>query len=368
MKCSNWTRPVMLLFFLFSLAACGGGGGGGDEEGNPVAPPATVNGLNLVIKSLAGILDQAFGAGVAVNELGQSVGVADNGLTLQAVRWDATLLAPTPTVLTSLAGDTAYSAAYAINDNDIVVGESSDGSRPVAVFWPSGSTVASPLSLTGFFPGGTSAAYGINENAEIVGETDADLTGNTVAVYWSSIAAAPIILDNLSAGPAAFSSAYNINNFQVIVGESLSTEGSKQPTAWLPDGSGGFEAPIALPLLPGHVEGVALDINDSDEVAGESQAADGTVHGVAWSIAPDGSVVSTTDLGPNTSLDAINDSQLLAGYINAGSGNDVSTLWKSTDITDSKEINGAFSQTYDLNDKNWSVGIVNGQAFVAIPE
>ena len=228
--------------------------------------------------------------------------------------------------------------------------------------------MASPLSLTGFFAGGTSSAYGINENGEIVGEAEANLAGNTVAVYWSGSATNPLILDNLSAGPAAFSSAYNINDFQVIIGESLSADGKLLPVAWLPDGAGGFGVPMALPLLPGHVEGVALDINDSDEIAGESRAADGTVHGVIWSVAANRSVVSTKDLGPNSSLDAINDNQLLGGYVNAGSGNDTATLWKSDDTSDSKEVTGAFSQTYGLNDSNWAVGTANGKGFVAIPQ
>ena len=101
MKWSTWTSPVVFLVFLLTLTACGGGGGGGMIDAPP-APPFTVSGLNLAIKTLTGFFSDTFGAGVAVNESGQSVGVADNGTTLQAVRWDASAAAPTPVALVSL--------------------------------------------------------------------------------------------------------------------------------------------------------------------------------------------------------------------------------------------------------------------------
>lgn len=365
MRWSKWTSPMVLLTFLFSLAACGGGGSDG---GDPVAPPPTVNSLDFVIKTLSSFFEGAFGAGVAVNELGQSVGVADNGITLQAVKWDATAAAPSPTALSGLAGDNEYSAAYAINEGNVIVGESSDGVRPVAVFWPAGSTIASRLTLTGLFAEGTSAAYGINENGQIVGEADADLTGKTVAVYWSGPAANPLVLENLSTNSAAYSTAYDISDFEVIIGESLSPAGHKVPVVWVPDLAGGFEAPVALPLLTGHVEGVALALNDANEVAGESIAADGTVHGVIWSIDQTGLVVSTKDLGESTSLGAINNNNLAGGYTNAGSGMDAATIWSSNDVTDTKEMVGASSQAYGLNDSNWAVGSANGSGFVAVPQ
>jgi uncharacterized membrane protein len=353
------------MVFLFILVACGGEGGGGNGNN---APTPTVSSLNFDIKTLTGFFEGAFGASVAVNELGQSVGVADNGLTLKAVKWDATAVVPTPTLLGGLAGGGEYSAAYAINDDNVIVGEASDGVRPVAVFWAAGSTAASPLPATGLFADGTSAAYGINGKAQIIGEADVDLKGKTVAIYWSGPAASPVVLKNLSVHPDAYSAAYDISEFGVIIGESLTKDGHKVPVAWVPDPNGGFGDPVALPLLSGHVEGVALNLNDADEIVGESIDVDGTVYGVIWALNPAGAVMTIHDLGPNTSLNSINNNQLAGGYINSGNGSFSANIWSSTDVTDTKELTESFSQAYGLNDSNWAVGTANGAGFVAIPQ
>lgn len=360
----KWLSLLVFLVALFGLTACGGGGGGNNDDGGPVP----VSSLNFTIQTLSGFMEGAFGAGVAVNDAGLSVGIADNGTTLQAVSWDAATALPVPVGLTGLAGGGGYSAAYGINDSDVIVGEASDGTRPVAVFWPAGGTTASPLPLVGLFAGGTSAAYGINQVGEIVGEADSDLNGTTVAVYWAASTANPVVLENLAATPAAYSSAYAINDFQVVIGESLNSTGSKVPVVWVPDGAGGFNAPVALPLLPGHVEGVALDIDESDVVVGESMAADGTRHGVIWSIDVAGDVVTMQDFGVDTSLGAINNNQLVGGSAVANGDGDAAVIWSSSNILDSKQLTDAISGTFGLNDANWAVGSVNGSGFVAIPQ
>jgi uncharacterized membrane protein len=283
------------------------------------------------------------------------------------VRWDISFPFPAATVLEPLTGN-SYSAAYAINDAGISVGESENGVTTSAVFWSAATTTAETLPADGLFAGGVSTAYGINGLGEITGEAVNDSAGHTVAIYWQDSAASPLMLDNLGTLPEAYSAAYAVSDAGVIVGESLEDGGRVQAVAWLPDGAGGYAPPFVLPTLTNHVTGIALNIDDTGRVVGESEEIDGTIHGVIWTLDNLGAVTDITDLGPATSAADINHAGLVAGYTSTATSNDIASIWNGLDIADQQDLAPAFSHGYGINNASQIVGIADGAGFVAIPQ
>lgn len=348
-------KLALLIGFALTVTACGGGGSS--------AP--TVTGTNFNVTTLEALLTGSFAAGVDINNSGFAVGLADNGSAVRGVIWDSAATPQTVTALAPLAGND-YSAAYGINSEGVSVGESANGATTVAVTWPAQSTVASALSINGLFAG-ASSAYDINSLGEIVGEAVNDASGNTVAVYWLDNLADPLILTNLGTLANAFSSAYAIGTNGVIVGESLDDQGAVQAVAWLPDGAGGFNAPVVLPSLTNHIAGLALDINESGQVVGESEALDGTVHAVVWMIDAQGAITGPEDIGPASSAAGINTLGWIAGYTQAATGSDSASIWNGLNLDDQQNVSPAFSQAYQINDSLQAVGVSGNQAILIKP-
>jgi uncharacterized membrane protein len=358
-----------------SLAACGGGGGGG---GGGAAPPGggdpdpggtpPVASLTFNMVELAGF-GGAFSAGIAINDAGTVVGFSDDGTSVKGAKWTVTtgITSAPGTVLEPLAGN-IYSAAYGVNSTGIAVGESgsivngSPDANTVAVFWAAGATSPTALNTTGLFAGGAAAAFAINEGGEIVGEAVNDAEGNTVAVYWADSAAAPLVLGNLPGGN--FSSAYFIGADGRIVGEAQNAAGQNQAVNWIPAVGVGFQAAAPLFEVPNQVGSVAYGADLNGRIVGEAELTSGVVEGVIWNA--DGTVA--TNLGANTSVQAINDVNNIVGYTSALTGNDRATIWDGADIADNKILDVIFSHAYGLNDSNQVVGFAGNQAFAAIPQ
>ncbi len=349
-----------------TLAACGGGGGGGGggAGGGGGGGGQTVGGLTFDLKVLQSFLAGAFGAGVANNNSDQAVGMSDNGTAIKAALWTVTDANPQPTALEPLSGGT-YSAAYDINDNGVTVGESAANATTVAVFWGAGSTSASALGTLG--SAGFSAAYSVNNSGQIVGEEVVDASGNTAPIFWSGTTATPVNLGTLG---GEFGSAYFISEGGLIVGEAeIAAGGAVHGALWRPAPvAGTYQSPVALPPLAGHLSSVAFGIDGSGRIIGESEAADGTVHGVIWTVNASGAVTGSEDLGAGTSLAAGNSVGRVVGFTAAGTGSDRAAVWNGADVADSQNFGAAFSQAYDVNDSTQVVGIAGAQGFVAIPQ
>jgi uncharacterized membrane protein len=354
----------MLVGVALTLASCGGGGGGGGAGGGGGGGGQTVAGLTFDLKALQSFLAGAFGAGVANNNSDQAVGMSDNGTAIKAALWTITDANPQPTALEPLAGGT-YSAAYGINDSGIAVGESAANANTVAVFWGAGATTATALGTLG--SAGFSAAYSVNNDGKIVGEEVVDGSGNTAPVFWSGTTAVPVNLGTLG---GEFGSAYFISEGGLIVGEAeVAAGGAVHAAFWRPAAvAGTYQAPVALAPLAGHLSSVAFGIDGSGRIVGESEAADGTVHGVIWTLDAAGTVTGTEDLGAGTSLVAGNGVSRVVGFTAAGTGSDQAAIWDSANSADNQNLGPIFSQAYDVNDSTQVVGISGAQAFVAIPQ
>lgn len=377
-------QPRLLLIGLLAtgiltLAGCGGnGGGGGNNDGGGVVvdpTPVTNTAFNLV--NLTG-LGGSFSAGIAINNGGVAVGFSDDGISTKGAKWTVTDAAPVATALSPLAGNT-YSAAYGLNTAGVVVGESGtttstidpitnaivttiDGNT-VAVFWPA--TAAQLLPATGLFAGGAGAAYAISDDGKVVGEAVNDAAGNTAAIFWPSTVTAPVILGNLPGG--TFASAYFIGADGRIVGEARNSAGQVQAVVWTPAAGGVFapgQAPTPLAGLAGQLASVAFGVEASGRIVGEAELPGGVVHGVIWNA--DGSVAS--DLGANTSLQAINGGDRLVGYATPDATGTRAAIWNGASLADSKNVAPAGSQAFGVNASSQIIGTNGVQAFVAIPQ
>jgi uncharacterized membrane protein len=300
-----------------------------------------------------------FGTAVAVNGSDEVVGLSeDAGGDLKAVMWAAAGgVASAPLQLDPL-GAGSYSAAYGVEDDGVVVGESAKGSDVVAVAWPVGSVTPVELSLAGFEP--PAAAYGIS-GSRIVGEAFA--AGEAVAVLWSGLGADPV---ELGMGGLASSAAYAISEAGFVVGEGVvAATGETRGVLWVLDASGVPGPPVLLPPLSGHVAGIALGVSAAGEIAGESESASGEIHGVLWRLAggvPDPPI----DLGIATAS-AVNGSSRVVGSTASPAR---ASAWdvRNTSLVD-PILPDTFtvSQAYGLNESNVAVGRADDRGFVAIP-
>ncbi len=357
-----------LLAATLCLSSCGGGGGGGsagspgDPGGGNVGGGIPLATTTFTSKDLAPLAPAAFSSGVAINDDGLAVGLADDGTVIKAVKWASADAAPTATQLDPLPGNN-YSAAYGVNAAGVPVGESQDGASVSAVFWPADATAASTLSTTGL-PAGKTAAFGINTAGEIVGElTDSD--GISTALYWASTSAAPIILGNLSAVANAYSTAYFIGEAGEVAGESLNASGQTQAVLWIPAAGGLVAGQTASPLasVTGQLSSTALSVNLNGLAVGEALLAGGETQGVLWN--PDGTLAQT--LGANSSAQSINNNRIV-GFIKDQSGTDIATIWNANDITDNLSLSAGLSHAFGINESDQIVGTSDTGAFAALPQ
>lgn len=365
---------AVLLALNMALAGCGGGGGGAtgpdiDGDGIPNAADAFPSDATRFAAQttvlLAGIAGGSFSTPIAISNGNQAIGLADNSAAeVRGVRWTvdaANRTVSAPATLEPLAGN-FYSAAYAINDAGVAVGESENGVDVVPVFWPAGGTAATALSLTGF--AALAAAYHINNAGQVVGE--ATEGGENRAVLWNTTAAPPVALGILAGG--TYSAAYFINDGGLVVGEADNSAGATRAVAWLVSPLGAVMAgPVDLGALAGHAASTAMGVDASGRVVGESETALGEDRAALWTINPQTlAVTARTDLGSG-GAHAINGANRIAGHLGTPS---LASVWdtRNLNLPNSIQTGAATSQAYGLNDGNLMVGSLGPQGFVTLPQ
>lgn len=371
---------VLLTVSALTLAGCDGGGGGAPAsppgDGEPTPTPS-LPGSNLVSLPLGQLQGSTFSAAVDVSDNGQHVvGMADDIQgDLHAVHWeivDGTAVGPERLEL--LTGGT-FGSAYSVNAGAQIVGESEDTDLNVqAVLWlgPTGSPTVLPTLAAGRF----NAAYGINDGGMIVGESEEG--GSPHAVAW-------IVDANgvLQAGPIRFaepagatsSTAYFVNGSLQAVGEYATAAGTSQAILWTLNPDGTTATMTDLPALPGHVETVAHALNDLNQAVGESKGADGVSRAVVWdiSVQPPGVPVDISDAAAGGNAVAINAGGRTAGWTVAADGANQASIWNvaAPDPTVFGSIAGAaegFGEAYGLNAAGDVVGLAGTQAFLAVEQ
>lgn len=356
-----------------ALAGCGGGGGGGGAGdggaggggggggGGGTTPVASTTFSVVPLGGLGG----SFSAGIAINEGGLAVGLADDGSSIKGAKWTVTDAAPAATALAPLSGNN-YSAAYGVNTAGIAVGESgaivngTADANTVAVFWSGNAVAQLPAPADNL---GASAAYSINASGQIVGESVMDAQGNTKAVLWVSPATSSVIIDTLHQAGWDYSAAYFIHDDGVIVGEAKPSRSAPRGVVWTPAAGDSYTVTL-LPPLTGGAASVAFGIDAQGRIVGESETSGGAINGVIWTVGT--AVTATQDLGADTSAQAINEMERFVGYGGAGSAG--SQIWNLANLADFKSLAPAFSQAYGINGGNQVVGISDNRAFVALPQ
>ena len=363
MKQSRVLLVSLLATGILTFTGCGGNGGGGNGGGGNGVDPTPVTNTTFNLVSLAGLAGGSFSAGIAINDGGLAVGISDDGINTKGAKWTVTDTAPAATLLSPLDGNN-YSAAYGVNTAGVTVGESGTvvatvpDATTVAVFWSA--AAAQPLPATGLFAGGASAAYAISADGKVVGEAVNDAAGNTAAIFWPSTSTAPIVLGNLPGG--TFASAYFIGADSRIVGEARNSAGQVQAVIWTPSTGGVFtagQAPTPLAELAGQLASVAFGVEANGRIVGEAELPGNVVHGVIWNT--DGSIA--TDVGANTSLQAINGADRLVGATGTQAA-----IWNGANLADLKTVAPAVSQALGVNASSQIIGTNGVQAFAAIPQ
>lgn len=242
-----------------------------------------------------------------------------------------------------------YSAAHAINNSGVIVGESTnEDERLEAFIWtassgmqrllPAGTSgranainqIGTIVGDTGLYvgqmvpfrqtaggitflelpPGGEGAsAYAVNLHNVVVGSAYGSF--GTAAVMWQS--ASPTFLGSLGQDQSV---AVGINDFGVVVGVAADPNWAGRPFRWT--ASQGMQQ---LPMVSGHAYAGALAINSQGEIAGYTVSQTGLQHAVVWD-ASDGTPTVLPPL-PDYTLDPgqvviTGDGDVFAGFHSSG--------------------------------------------------
>jgi len=233
-------------------------------------------------------------------------------------------------------------AANDVNDAGHVVGHVSSATGYRATRWsvavdPAGAVQVEAVEELGTIPGGgSSEALGVNELGQVAGYAFESPT-NTMnhAVLWTKSGTSWIVEDLGTLPGAAGGIAEDVNAPGQVVGFSVpSAGGCRTAIIWITQ-AGRRVSAHSLPSLGG-CAGEAYDINDAGDVVGRSLDRRGFLHATSWTVAADGTVLSTKDLGAlsgGSSSYAWKVSARLggvwqtAGFSRTGSGDFKATLW-----------------------------------------
>lgn len=362
-----------MVVLMLAMAGCGGGGGGGSASG-PTDPNQVT--FETSAKTLEPLTGGAMSTAVAINDTGSVVGISSNSTQqVRGVKWTVNIIDGTVTSATELSPLTGfnYSAAYGINQSGFIVGESESAANTVvAVYWTSGSTAA--VKLADLAVGKNSAAYSVSASGRIIGES-VNGSDKTVPVYWSSSSATPVALPTISAGGTgtAFGIIDLADGSSVIVGES-----DDHAVRWKVNAAGVAQAVEDMGTLSGHTRSVAIGVNRSGVMVGESEDALGAVHAVIFKdktllgvIIPGFDVIDLGVAGVKSSAAAINDNSSIAGWSDDTSGSSLTSLWLSiaspvSTVNTSLSGSGGSGYAFGINAKNYIVGVKSDKGFVAI--
>ena len=314
-----------------------------------------------------------FSAGVAISDSGMAVGIAADGETLKAVKWDVTAVPVQAEILPPLAGNN-YSAAYSVNDNQIIVGESGTtvdeiaDATTAAVYWQNDlpALLPAPEGSTG-----PSAAHSINNGNLIVGESFDAAAGTSMAILWDEPSETANIL-SLHQPDWEYSSAYFIHDDGIIAGEAKPVDLPSQGVIWTPLSGTDYTVTL-LPPAAGDIASIALglavpatDAEMPSKVVGETIGPDGTVRGIVWTLNMQGDQITGVEtFEVATSAQTINDFDAIVGYTAAATGSDRASAWNLNSLDSHLRIADVISQGYAVNHANEVVGIQNGQALLA---
>jgi probable HAF family extracellular repeat protein len=227
--------------------------------------------------------------------------------------------------LGTLSGGTV-SGATGVNDSRTVVGYSNIKGQPatnfVAFLWTAGGGMVNLGTLAG---GNSSAAFEINSSGMIAG--DSFISSKQVnATSWTNRQ-----IKNLGSLPKAiFTAGLDINDDNEIVGESVFSYGppfKSHGFAWT-SGSG----MIDLGTLPGGVTSIANAINLSGIIVGQSDGSStgGHWHAVEWDVSRKIHDLGTLPGGTYSVAFAINDSDVVVGYGNLSDNAPHAMIWNSS--------------------------------------
>ncbi len=362
-----------------SLAVAGCGGGGGSDGGSASGPtdPNQVT-FDTTAKTLEPLSGGTTSTAVAINDGGTAIGLSSNSVQqMRAAKWTVNTVSGTvgaAVELTPLTGFT-YSAAYGINTNGFVVGESEAANNTVvAVYWGTGTTATALPELA---VGKNSSAYGVSTSGRIVGEA-VNASDKIVPVYWSSSSAVPVALGTIGTDGTgvAYAIVDKADGSSIIVGES-----GDHAVRWKVTALGVVQALEDMGVLTGHTRSIAMGVNKSGVMVGESEDASGVVHAVIFKDKTLLGVVipgffDLIDLGAGSaksSAAAINDNSSIAGWSNDTVGSSLTSLWlaiasPASTVNTSLSGSGGNGYAFGINTKNYIVGVKSDKGFVAIPK
>ena len=298
---------------------------------NPLQAYRWQNGVFTPIGVLPGTGTNNFSRGWAINDSGDVVGESDNSTSLAFVFQDGVRSG-----LTRLAGDNFRGVAHDINNSDIIVGISSNGTVSKPTKWTFNGTSYIPADLGTISSTATSTgrAWAINDDGLIAG-----LSHNASSVSQATLWSGSTITNLTSLGNGKqFSQALGLNAEGLVVGSSstgqtvgqligtTSTTGITRAFAW--------ENGTIVELLPHNFyrpgntgsttnyHSVANDVNDAGVIVGNSQRIAGlSAIATLWA---DGAVMDLNALIPTgsgwtlRSAEGINQGGDISGFGNFG--------------------------------------------------
>jgi surface-anchored protein len=275
-----------------------------------------------------------FARGYAVNDAGVVVGEFNNDGSRAFVYINGTMMG-----LTRLAGDNDNGVASDINNSNVIVGSSSNGTASRPTIWTFNGTtyVAANLGTIRGTPTSTGRAWAINEAGDIVGSSHNE-DGTSQATLWDG--STIVNLGSLGNG-LQFSQAYGLNEQGLIVGSSstgqtvgqligtTSSTGITRAFVWH-DGH-------MHELLPANFyaagntgtttnyHSVAMDVNDTGLIVGNSQRiASSPARATLWfeeSVLDLNSLIPAATGWTLLSAEGINDNGEIVGYGSFGGVN-----------------------------------------------
>jgi probable HAF family extracellular repeat protein len=214
---------------------------------------------------------------IAINAVGQVVGIGGNDAQTHALLWSASGAVRD---LGTLPGDD-WSSAAAINSFGQVAGEASINGRYHAVVW----SPAGVIRDLGTLPGDVaSAATGVNDAGQVVGNSYPPAQGAPRLFIWTEAGG---MVEPLNVAPY-FVIGHSINRTGLIAGEIASSADVRLPLMALRVTAAGRPQPLAS--VPGF-SSAAYAINDAGDAVGSATSClnndcadfDAFTHAILWS-------------------------------------------------------------------------------------